>query len=72
MSNIVRTGQLVGPTPDYWSGSGLTNQTVSSGLVPGVVSVWYQLDGVSTGGGGATGCQLFSVIVVLNFHLHQQ
>ena len=32
-SNIVRAGQLVGSTPDYWSGSGLTNPTVSSGLV---------------------------------------
>ena len=32
-SNVVRAGQLVGSTPDYWSGSGLTNRTVSSGLV---------------------------------------
>ena len=31
-SNLVRTGQLVGSTPDYWSGSGLNNRTVSSGL----------------------------------------
>ena len=28
-SNIVRAGQLVGPAPDYWSGSGLTDRTVS-------------------------------------------
>ena len=33
VASIVRTGQLVGPTPDYWSGSGLTNRTASSGLV---------------------------------------
>ena len=31
-SNVVLAGQLVGSTPDYWSGSGLTNRTVSSGL----------------------------------------
>ena len=31
-SNVVRAGQLVGSTPDYLSGSGLTNRTVSSGL----------------------------------------
>ena len=31
-NNVVRAGQLVGSTPDYWSGSGLTTRTVSSGL----------------------------------------
>ena len=37
MSTIVQAGQLVGPAPDYWSGSGLSNQTVSSGLVAGLL-----------------------------------
>ena len=31
-SNVVRAGQLVGSTPDYWYDSGLTNRIVSSGL----------------------------------------
>ena len=38
-SNVVRAGQLVGSTPDYWFGSGLTNRTVSSGLVPKLLSI---------------------------------
>ena len=33
-SNIVRAGHPIGTAPDYWSGSGLTNRTVSSGLGP--------------------------------------
>ena len=40
-SNIVRAGQLVGSTPDYWSGSGLTNRTVSSGLDMAIYCVIY-------------------------------
>ena len=32
-NNIVQASQLVGSAPDYWSGSGLTNRPVSSGLV---------------------------------------
>ena len=35
-SNIARAGQLVGSTPDYWSSSGLTNRTISFGLVTGL------------------------------------